>query len=290
MIGVAAIALVAGTGFATAQGNKDHAQGTAASQTGSAKMDQGSKMDRADKSAADKSAQEMKPNSDSGAPKQAASEEEQGKAGARKGKSHNAQAPSKAKNAEAPSKAKNAEAPAKAKNAQNEATPKENKEQGRMSAEERNRGKAAAEDQGRNKTGTTAEEQSRGKNGATAQEQSRGKTGTTAEENKGSERGKSNVSVNEKVSAGANVKLSSEQRSKIQKIVINEHNAPRVAHVDFNISVGTVVPRGKVHVVPVPSSIVEIEPEWRGLMYFLVGDQIVIVEPNTLKIVAVIAA
>jgi hypothetical protein len=42
--------------------------------------------------------------------------------------------------------------------------------------------------------------------------------------------------------------------------------------------------------VPVPSSIVEIEPEWRGLMYFLIGDELVIVEPNTLKIVAVIAA
>jgi hypothetical protein len=281
MIGVAAIVLVAGTGFATAQSNKDHAPGAAASQTGSAKMDQGSKMDRADKSAADKSAQEMKPNSDSGAPKQAASEEDQGKAGARKGKNHNAQAPSKAKNAEARSKAKNA---------QNAATPKENKEQERTSAEERNRGKATAEEHRRNKTGTTAEEQSRGKNGATAQEQSRGKTGTTAEENKGSERGKSSVSVNEKGAAGASVKLSSEQRSKIQKIVINEHNARRVAHVDFNIRVGSIVPRGKVHVVPVPSSIVEIEPEWRGFMYFLVGDQLVIVEPSTLKIVAVIAA
>jgi hypothetical protein len=39
----------------------------------------------------------------------------------------------------------------------------------------------------------------------------------------------------------------------------------------------------------VPETIVRIHPAWRGFMYFLVGDQIVIVEPGSLRIVAVIA-
>jgi hypothetical protein len=40
----------------------------------------------------------------------------------------------------------------------------------------------------------------------------------------------------------------------------------------------------------VPTTIVAIEPTWRGFEYFLVGDEIVIVDPRTLEIVAVIPA
>jgi hypothetical protein len=66
------------------------------------------------------------------------------------------------------------------------------------------------------------------------------------------------------------------------------NNAPRVTNVNFNIRVGTVVPRS-VRVVAVPATLVEIEPAWRGYMYFVHGDQIIIVEPDTLRIVAVLA-
>jgi len=89
--------------------------------------------------------------------------------------------------------------------------------------------------------------------------------------------------------AQTNVNLTADQRTKIHSTVIKEKNAPRVANVNFKLSVGTVVPRS-VHVVAVPASIIEIQPAWRGFMYFLVGDQVVIVEPGTLRIVAVIAA
>ena len=58
--------------------------------------------------------------------------------------------------------------------------------------------------------------------------------------------------------------------------------------MNFNIGVGTVVPRS-VHLVTVPSTIVEIHPAWRGFMYFVVNDEIIIVEPETLKIIAVIS-
>ena len=37
-----------------------------------------------------------------------------------------------------------------------------------------------------------------------------------------------------------------------------------------------------------PTTIVEIHPAWRGYMYFVVDDEIIIVEPGTLRIVAVI--
>jgi len=70
--------------------------------------------------------------------------------------------------------------------------------------------------------------------------------------------------------------------------VLAQRDAPRVASVNFSLSVGTVVPRN-VRVVAVPETIVRIHPAWRGYMYFLVGDQIVIVEPGSLRIVAVIA-
>ena len=123
-----------------------------------------------------------------------------------------------------------------------------------------------------------------------AQNAAPSKSGKESAEQKGGENGKASATAKTGGGGGANVTLSSDQRTKIHKLVINEHNAPRVAHVDFDIRIGTVIPRGKVHYVPVPATIVEIEPEWRGFMYFLVGDQIVIVEPDTLRIVAVIAA
>jgi hypothetical protein len=50
---------------------------------------------------------------------------------------------------------------------------------------------------------------------------------------------------------------------------------------------GTSVPTS-VHVVAVPQVLVEIYPEYRGHMYFVVGDEIIIVDRNH-RIIAVIA-
>ena len=47
------------------------------------------------------------------------------------------------------------------------------------------------------------------------------------------------------------------------------------------------VPR-TVRIAPVPVALVEIEPTWRGFMYFVSGDTIIVVEPRTLEIVAVL--
>jgi Protein of unknown function (DUF1236) len=81
--------------------------------------------------------------------------------------------------------------------------------------------------------------------------------------------------------------LTTEQRTKIRETVLVGGNAPRVNNVNFSISVGTSVPRS-VRVVAVPAPLIEIYPEWRGHMYFVVGDEIIIVD-NDHRIIAVLA-
>jgi hypothetical protein len=86
--------------------------------------------------------------------------------------------------------------------------------------------------------------------------------------------------------AGAGAKLSTEQRSKITTVIKSQHVQP-VTNVNFSISVGTRVPRN-VGFHPLPAEIVTIYPEWRGYEFFLVNNQIVVVNPRTLEIVDVI--
>jgi hypothetical protein len=85
------------------------------------------------------------------------------------------------------------------------------------------------------------------------------------------------------------VNITPERRTQIHQVFIKERSAPRVDRVDFDLSVGTAVPRS-VRFVPVPSTIIAIEPSWRGYDYFMVGDQIVIVDPRSMAIVAIIGA
>ncbi len=87
----------------------------------------------------------------------------------------------------------------------------------------------------------------------------------------------------------SSVNLTTEQRTRIHDVIIKERAAPRVGSVDFDVRVGTRVPR-TVRFVPLPASIFEIEPAWRGYEYFLVRDEIVVVDPRTMEIVAVIEA
>jgi hypothetical protein len=88
-------------------------------------------------------------------------------------------------------------------------------------------------------------------------------------------------------SGGSTVNLTTEQRTKIRETVLVGGNAPRVSNVNFSLRVGTVVPTS-VHVVEVAPVLVEIHPEWRGFMYFVVGDEIIIVDRNH-HIVAILA-
>lgn len=74
-----------------------------------------------------------------------------------------------------------------------------------------------------------------------------------------------------------NVNLTSEQRTRIRTTVMAGNNVPRVDNVNFSVRAGTVVPTS-VRVVEVPSTLIEIYPQWRGHSYFVVRDEIVIVD------------
>jgi len=88
--------------------------------------------------------------------------------------------------------------------------------------------------------------------------------------------------------AGAGGKLTTEQRTRITTVIRDQHVAP-VTNLNFAISVGTRVPRD-VGFHPLPTEIVTIYPEWRGYEFFLVREEIVVVDPRTLEIVAVLPA
>ena len=81
--------------------------------------------------------------------------------------------------------------------------------------------------------------------------------------------------------------MTTEQRTKIRQTVLVGGNARRVNNVNFTLRVGTVVPTS-VRVVEVAPVVVVIHPEWRGYMYFVVGDEIIIVNRNH-HIVAILA-
>jgi type IV secretory pathway VirB10-like protein len=82
--------------------------------------------------------------------------------------------------------------------------------------------------------------------------------------------------------------LSEEQRTRIRQSVINARGAPRVGHVDFDVRVGTRIPRSHIHLIGVPEYLVQIDPDWQGFLYFVYGDDIVIVDPSDMEIVAVL--
>ena len=84
------------------------------------------------------------------------------------------------------------------------------------------------------------------------------------------------------------VVLNDEQRTRIRDTIINARGAPKVGSVDFDVAVGTAIPRGRIQIIPVPETLVQIEPEWRGFLYFIVRDELVIVNPQDVQIVAVV--
>jgi uncharacterized protein DUF1236 len=112
-----------------------------------------------------------------------------------------------------------------------------------------------------------------------------GRNGNMNAEQKGAADSKSQTTTGQ---AGAGAKLSTEQRTKISS-VIREQRVQPVTNVNFEIRTGVRVPR-TVSFHPLPREIVTIYPEWRGYEFFLVNNQIVVVNPRTLEIVDVIDA
>ena len=87
--------------------------------------------------------------------------------------------------------------------------------------------------------------------------------------------------------AAGSAKLSSEQHSKITSIIRQQKVQP--AHLNVSVRVGTRVP-DSVHFYPLPVEAVVVYPEWRGYDYILVGDEILVIDPRTHQIVAILEA
>lgn len=140
--------------------------------------------------------------------------------------------------------------------------------------------KGAQEERG---TKLKGHQEQRGTSVKGAQEQ----RGTTTAEQTG--KAGANANVGTSGSRGGSVQLSEDQRSQMKTIIGREHGPRLGSNVNFDVTVGTRIPRN-VHVVVLPEEIVRIVPAYRGYEYFLVGDEIVIVDPRTLEIVAIIPA
>jgi len=87
------------------------------------------------------------------------------------------------------------------------------------------------------------------------------------------------------------VELNSEQRTKVSQTIKQQTNLKRVSRteVNFTINVGTVVPR-TVGFVVLPAPIVAIVPQFRGYLYVVVDDQLLIIHPTTYEIVMILPA
>ena len=129
------------------------------------------------------------------------------------------------------------------------------------------------------------------KQGAAERDGAGTKQGASDTKDGGSKQGASDTkqggaTAGTKGGASSNVSLTTEQRTTIRTTVLTS-SAPRVTNVNFNVRVGTVVPR-TVRIAPLPATLIEIQPSWRGYMYFVYQDEIIVVEPGTLRIVAVL--
>ena len=87
--------------------------------------------------------------------------------------------------------------------------------------------------------------------------------------------------------AAGSANLSTEQRTKITTII--RQNKVESAHLNVSVRVGTRVPES-VRFYPLPAEVFVIYPEWRGYDYIVVGNQILVINPRTHEIVAILEA
>jgi hypothetical protein len=88
---------------------------------------------------------------------------------------------------------------------------------------------------------------------------------------------------------GKSVQLNSSQQTRIKTVIKEQKSVTRISRTDvhFSVNVGTRVP-SSVHLVVLPPTIVEIVPEYRGYYYVVIEDDLLIIDPDTREIVAVI--
>ncbi|MCA6104377.1 MULTISPECIES: DUF1236 domain-containing protein [Bradyrhizobium] len=111
-----------------------------------------------------------------------------------------------------------------------------------------------------------------------------GSNPTTTAQQPNSQQNTANRSSSTNVNASVNI--NNQQQTRISTS-ISHLNVQPLNNVNFSLSIGTAVPRD-VHLQPLPAEVVEIVPQYRGYNFVLVRDEIVIVEPSSYKIVAVL--
>jgi hypothetical protein len=262
MISVAAAALLAGAGFANAQGTGTGREGPSA-----------------EHGAASSATQNRNDASDSSGTR---SEEKMQHSG---GRSQHAQDNMKAN----PRGEKSAEENNMNANGGNEKSAQENN----MKSDQRKGMKAQTEEKGSTGKNMKAEgrEEHNGNMKAEGRENRNGNMKAEGREDRnGNMKAESKGATENRTvgQAGAGAKLSSEQRTKITTVIRDQHVAP-VNNVNFSIAVGTRVPHD-LSFHPLPAEIVNIYPDWRGYEFILVRDQIIVVDPQSFEIVAVLNA
>jgi len=251
LISVAAAALIAGTGFASAQGTGTSREAPAAQQSAPATGGAASGTMKHEESTPSKSSQSEQ-KSQSGSTAQRSDE----------------------RTGEKSKMSSDNDKTSKSKSPENAATKSGNKD---MKAEGRN----GAMTNEKSATDTKSGTMSREKNAAET------KSGTMSNEKSASD-SKAMERTQTTGQAGAGAKLTTEQRTKISTVIRDQHVAA-ATNVNFNVSVGTRVPR-TVEFHPLPAEVVTIYPQWRGYNFILVKHEIVVIDPATFEIVAVIEA
>lgn len=259
---VAMVVLIAGTSVAAAQGGSMNRESGGVGASGAATQDRGS----SEPSSGAKSMHSNQNVPEAGK-RQHVEDNDRGASGAM---SHEPKGNSRSEKAEGPAKG-------------NAAATTEQNRKGNVSEETGTRpnsksqtttGQAGSE---QNRKGNTGEETGAGPNS-----RSQTTTGQSAKEsNSGSQ-----VTTGQ---AGSGVKLSTEQRTRITSVIRDQHVAS-VNNVNFAIEVGGRVPRQGVAFHPLPAEVVTIYPQWRDYEFIMVHDRIVVVDPATLEIVAVLDA
>jgi Protein of unknown function (DUF1236) len=143
-------------------------------------------------------------------------------------------------------------------------------------------GKAELNSDNKDKNGV-AKPESKGR--ASVKENAGTKSGASHQSSQ-SATSKSSATTGQGAAAGA-AKLSTEQRTKITTIIKKQKVKP--THLNISVHVGAAVPPS-VHFYPLPVEVVDVYPEWRGYDFILVGDEIIIVNPRTHRIVAILTA
>jgi Protein of unknown function (DUF1236) len=262
MISAAAVALIAGTGLANAQGTgmgREAPSAGSTTQQSAPSTDRGNSAAPANRDATESTAPskgtkatQSEPKSPTAGKNQRADENLQGQPG-QKSKSMSSDSDRAKDNMKGGSKEMKAEG---------------REDRNGMKAEDRNGMKAEGREE---------------RSGNVKAEGREDRKGNMNAETKGSET-RTQTTIGQ---AGASAKLSTEQRTRITTIIRDQH-VQAVGNVDFEIRPGIRITRDRVSLRPLPSDVVTIYPEWRGYEFFLVNNRIVVVDPRTLEIVDVI--